>query len=194
MTGSSRALSRRSFAVRAFGSLAAFDLASSAHGQAPASAGKSVPPEVERANVAVVNEFCAAFARKDLARAVSLLADNCTYRTSQTRPPLVGKETRLRDDQGLHRARGRIQGAEIHRVGSGGPERARRYRRTGRRRPRTYVSHCRRILLPGKRKNRRVDGLCPSVVRPDGMISCRGTERHARCQRLKLDRVQLVKE
>jgi len=93
MTGSSRALSRRSFAVRAFASLATFDLASSAHGQAPASAGKSVPPEVERANVAVVNEFCAAFARKDLAKAVLFLADNCTYRTSQTRPPLVGKET-----------------------------------------------------------------------------------------------------
>lgn len=52
----------------------------------------NVPPEVEQANVAVVNEFCAAFARRDLAKAASLLAENCTYRVNQTRPPIVGRD------------------------------------------------------------------------------------------------------
>jgi limonene-1,2-epoxide hydrolase len=46
----------------------------------------------EEANIRVVNEFCAAFERKDAATAISLLADRCVYRTSQTRPPIVGRE------------------------------------------------------------------------------------------------------
>ena len=45
-----------------------------------------------KANVAIVNAFCAAFARKDLTKAVSLLADNCSYRPAQTRPPILGKD------------------------------------------------------------------------------------------------------
>jgi limonene-1,2-epoxide hydrolase len=49
-----------------------------------------VSAEVEKANVAVVNEFCAAFKQKDLAKITSLLADNCIYRVSQTRPPMTG--------------------------------------------------------------------------------------------------------
>src|SRR4029077_1706025 len=72
--------------------LATFGLSRLSFAQAAAPTGKSVTPEVEKANVAVVNDFCAAFARKDLAKAVSLLADNCTYRPTQTRPPVVGKE------------------------------------------------------------------------------------------------------
>jgi limonene-1,2-epoxide hydrolase len=54
--------------------------------------GKSVSADVEKANVRIVNDFCAAFARKDFDKAVSLLADNCVYRPTQTRPPILSKE------------------------------------------------------------------------------------------------------
>jgi limonene-1,2-epoxide hydrolase len=84
--------SRRTFAASGLTALATLGLTRLSFAQGAASAGKSVPPEVEKANVAVVNDFCAAFARKDLAKAVSLLADNCTYRPTQTRPPVVGKD------------------------------------------------------------------------------------------------------
>ena len=85
-------LSRRALVAGTLTSLATFGRSQSAFAQAATSAGKSIPREVEKANIAVVNAFCAAFARKDLDRAVSLLADNCAYRTSQTRPPILGKE------------------------------------------------------------------------------------------------------
>ena len=51
--------------------------------------------------MAVVNDFCAAFGRKDVAKAVSLLGDNCTYRIVQNRPPLVGKEKVSEQIKGL---------------------------------------------------------------------------------------------
>lgn len=54
--------------------------------------GVSVSPEVEKANIRVVNDFCAAFASRDLAKATSLLGDNCAYRVSQTRPPIIGRD------------------------------------------------------------------------------------------------------
>jgi limonene-1,2-epoxide hydrolase len=85
-------LSRRTFTASGLTALATLGLSRLSFAQAAAPTGKSVPPEVEKANVAVVNDFCAAFARKDLAKAVSLLADNCTYRPTQTRQPVVGKE------------------------------------------------------------------------------------------------------
>ena len=85
-------LSRRTFTASGLTALAMLGLTQPSFTQAAAPAGKSVPPEIEKANVAIVNEFCAAFAQKDLAKAVSLLADNCTYRPTQTRPPVVGKE------------------------------------------------------------------------------------------------------
>jgi limonene-1,2-epoxide hydrolase len=85
-----RVLSRRRFAV---GSLTAMmlGLTRAAVAQVAAPFGRSIPPDVEKANVAVVARFCAAFARTDVVTAASLLADGCVYRTSQTRPPLVGK-------------------------------------------------------------------------------------------------------
>jgi limonene-1,2-epoxide hydrolase len=54
--------------------------------------GATVSAAVQQANVAVVNQFCAAMGRRDLTGALALLADNCTYRSIQTRPPAVGKE------------------------------------------------------------------------------------------------------
>jgi len=47
---------------------------------------KSVSPEVEKANIRVVNDFCAALKSRDVAKATSLLADKCAYR-----PPTLSK-------------------------------------------------------------------------------------------------------
>jgi limonene-1,2-epoxide hydrolase len=92
MKRATNSLSRRTFAASGLTALATLGLSPLSFAQAAVPTGKSIPPEVERANVAVVNDFCAAFARKDLAKAVSLLADGCVYRPTQTRPPVVGKE------------------------------------------------------------------------------------------------------
>ena len=90
LTQSLPPLSRRAFGA---GSLAAIALGFARAGAAQSAPlfGKQVLAEVEKANIALVDEFCAAFARRDTGKAVSLLSDNCSYRTSQTRPPLVGK-------------------------------------------------------------------------------------------------------
>src|SRR3984893_9953380 len=85
-------MSRRAFGAIGLGALATLGLSRASFAQTAFPSGKVVPPEIEKANVAVVNAFCAAFARKDLTKAVSLLADNCSYRTTQTRPPILGKD------------------------------------------------------------------------------------------------------
>lgn len=86
----SHTMSRRRFNVAGWSALAALGLSRVSFGQTVIHT--NVPVEVEQANVAVVNEFCAAFARRDLAKASSLLAENCTYRVNQTRPPIVGRD------------------------------------------------------------------------------------------------------
>ena len=83
-------LSRRAFGAGGLAAIA-FGFARAGAAQVAPPFGASVPREVERANIVLVDEFCAAFARKDVAKAVSLLSDGCSYRTSQTRPPIVGK-------------------------------------------------------------------------------------------------------
>lgn len=92
MKRSSHSPSRRTFTVSGLTALATLGLPRLTLAQVAAPTGKSIPPDVEQANVAVVNDFCAAFARKDLPKAVSLLADNCSYRPTQSRPAIVGKE------------------------------------------------------------------------------------------------------
>jgi len=92
MKRSKHSPSRRTFAASGLTALATLGLSRLSFAQGAALTGKSVSPEVAKANVAVVNDFCAAFARKDLSKAVSLLADNCAYRPTQTRPVVVGKE------------------------------------------------------------------------------------------------------
>lgn len=84
--------SRRTFATSGLTALAALGLSRLSFAQATASTGKTVSPEVRKANVALVNDFCGAFARKDLSKIVSLLADKCTYRPTQTTPAVVGKD------------------------------------------------------------------------------------------------------
>ena len=98
--------SRRAFAaggltVLATLGLSRLSIAQAAGAQAPATSGNALPPEVEKANIGVVTDFCAAFGRKDVAKAVSLLGDNCTYRVVQNRAPLVGKEKVSEQIKGL---------------------------------------------------------------------------------------------
>ena len=46
---------------------------------------------VEKANVQVVNDFCAAWPSHDLARIMSFFADNCSYRMIETQEPIKGQ-------------------------------------------------------------------------------------------------------
>src|SRR5579871_474849 len=56
----------------------------------PARAAEWTPKE--KANVEVVNGFCAAWSRHDVEKIVSFLADNCTYRPTETQEPVKGRE------------------------------------------------------------------------------------------------------
>src|SRR5207302_1319880 len=51
-----------------------------------------VSKETEQMNARIVTEFCEAFAKRDVAKATSLLAEKCTYRPSQTAPPVTGRD------------------------------------------------------------------------------------------------------
>ena len=88
-----RSVTRRTFlAASGLGAVAALDGTRRLAARTQGSLGVSVSREVEEANVRLVNDFCAAFASHDLAKATSLLADDCAYRVSQTRPPIIGRD------------------------------------------------------------------------------------------------------
>ena len=44
----------------------------------------------EEANLALVSDFCAAFATRDMTKIASYLAPNCSYRITETAAPAVG--------------------------------------------------------------------------------------------------------
>jgi limonene-1,2-epoxide hydrolase len=48
--------------------------------------------EVEKANVKTVNDFCAAWATRDISRALPFLAGDCVYRMTETTPPVNGHD------------------------------------------------------------------------------------------------------
>ena len=48
--------------------------------------------DVEKANVKTVNDFCAAWATRDVNRALPFLADDCVYRMTETTPPASGHD------------------------------------------------------------------------------------------------------
>ncbi len=48
------------------------------------------PTAAEKANLALVADFCAAFATRDMAKIASYLAPNCSYRITETVPPALG--------------------------------------------------------------------------------------------------------
>jgi limonene-1,2-epoxide hydrolase len=73
MQASKASVTRRTFfSASGLGAIAALRGPSLSAAQAQALIGVSVSPDVEKANVRVVDEFCAAFARGDLAKATSL--------------------------------------------------------------------------------------------------------------------------
>lgn len=57
----------------------------------PPSGGRFVSHEGEAANIALVRDFIGALEREDLDRMAALLADDCSFRTSQGRSPFLGK-------------------------------------------------------------------------------------------------------
>ncbi len=57
-----------------------------------AAAQSHVSKETEQINARIVTEFCEAFAKQDVAKATSFLAEQCIYRPSQTAPPVTGRD------------------------------------------------------------------------------------------------------
>lgn len=48
------------------------------------------PTAAEKANLALVADFCAAFATRDMTKIASYLAPDCSYRITETSMPAVG--------------------------------------------------------------------------------------------------------
>jgi len=48
------------------------------------------PTSAEKANLALVADFCAAFATGDMTKVASYLAPNCSYRVTETATPAIG--------------------------------------------------------------------------------------------------------
>ena len=46
----------------------------------------------EKANVQIVNDFCAAWPSHDLAKVMSFFAENCSYRVTEAQEPNKGRE------------------------------------------------------------------------------------------------------
>jgi limonene-1,2-epoxide hydrolase len=92
MTVTTKHLTRRNFSKAGLVGLAAFWLPTLSPAQAKPSEGKDVSADEQKANVKLVADFCAAFGKKDLDKIASSLADHCTYRITQTRPPIIGKD------------------------------------------------------------------------------------------------------
>jgi limonene-1,2-epoxide hydrolase len=83
MTKSTHAVKRREFLqVAGIGTMAGFVL--------PASAQGADVSDSEKANVKLVNDFCGAWATRDLIKILPFLSDDCVYRMSETTPPVTG--------------------------------------------------------------------------------------------------------
>lgn len=61
----------------------------------------AVPTAEEQANVQIVKDFCAAWARKDMGKIESLLADNIAVRWSERAPVITGKATAFERIKGI---------------------------------------------------------------------------------------------
>jgi limonene-1,2-epoxide hydrolase len=59
---------------------------------APGAASAAEWTESEKANVKIVNDFCAAFAARDMARTLPFLAADCVYRMTETAAPVNGHD------------------------------------------------------------------------------------------------------
>ena len=68
-----------------------------------------VSKETEQMNARIVTEFCESFAKRDLAKATSLLDEKCIYRGSQNTPPVSGREAVAERCKGMMMTRGGFQ-------------------------------------------------------------------------------------
>lgn len=50
------------------------------------------PNAAEQANLTLVREFCAAWSTRDLQKVLSMMADDCVYRMTETTPPALGHQ------------------------------------------------------------------------------------------------------
>jgi limonene-1,2-epoxide hydrolase len=75
-------LTRRTALTAAWGITAALTFSTCAHALTDA----------EKANIQVVNDFCAAWPSHDLEKVMSFFSDNAAYRVSETQEPVKGKE------------------------------------------------------------------------------------------------------
>jgi limonene-1,2-epoxide hydrolase len=82
----------------------------------PAYAAEQTP--AEKANVQMVNEFCAAWPSHDLNRIMSFFAENCTYRVSEGQEPNKGYQA-VKDRIGSFLDR--VQGFEVIETFAKGP-------------------------------------------------------------------------
>lgn len=101
MTKTAKQLTRRSFTNGGLMGLAALCLSPSSFAQGSATEGKNVSADEQLSNRKVVADFCAAFGKKDLDKIASLLSDDCTYRVTQTRAPIVGKDKVMAQIKGI---------------------------------------------------------------------------------------------
>jgi len=92
MTNTAKNVTRRAFSTGSLIGLAALWLPHPSLGKEIPDEGKSVSADEQRANIKAVGDFCAAFGKKDLDKIASLLADDCSYRVTQTRAPIIGKD------------------------------------------------------------------------------------------------------
>ena len=83
MKNATRRLRRRTFLTTAgIGAATALGM--------PAPVGAAELTDAEKANVKVVNDFCAAWSTRDLTKIVPFLSDDCVYRMTETTPPVTG--------------------------------------------------------------------------------------------------------
>lgn len=50
------------------------------------------PTDLESLNTKLVDDFCAAWSTRDVARITAFMADDCIFRISETAPPIKGRE------------------------------------------------------------------------------------------------------
>ena len=72
----------------------------------------------EKANVQVINDFCAAWPSHDLDRVMSFFAENCAYRVSETQEPNKGRQA-VKDR--IQSFLGRVQGFDVIETFAKGP-------------------------------------------------------------------------
>ncbi|PWU02554.1 MAG: hypothetical protein C5B51_20655 [Terriglobia bacterium] len=113
---SNRALSSPGLTRRSAFTAAGFGMAAMTGIERRAEAAEQTPSE--KANIAVVNDFCAAWPSHDLERVMSFFAENCAYRVSETQEPNKGRQA-VRDRIGSFL--NRVQGFDVVQTFAMGP-------------------------------------------------------------------------